>query len=85
MSQSLRISLILQQLANEIDATLRHAAGERVAFVLVVSADDVSQYIANCKRPDGVALIESLLQRWKTGKADIPAHYNPDLPRSTDH
>jgi hypothetical protein len=24
-------------------------------------------------------LIESLLMRWKLGRADIPAHYNPDL------
>ena len=37
------------------------------------------QYVANVKREEGVALLEDLLARWKAGRADIPAHYNPDL------
>lgn len=80
MSISHKTSLVLQRLANEINATLAHAAGEELAFVLIVSADKTVQYISNASRQDGVELIESLLERWRAGRADIPAHYNPDLP-----
>ena len=55
-------------------------AGERVSYVLMVNVDDVTQYVSNTDRKDGIELIESLLARWKVGRADIPAHYNPDLP-----
>lgn len=78
-SQSARVSLILQGLADGISECLKEAAGEEIAFVLVVQADKVAQYVSNTKRADGTALIESLLARWKAGRADIPAHYNPDL------
>jgi hypothetical protein len=47
--------------------------------VLVCQAEQVAQYVSNTKRADGIELIESLLARWKAGRADIPAHYNPDL------
>lgn len=78
-SQSVNVSLILQELAAGINEVLKSAAGEEVAFVLIVQADKVAQYVSNTKRADGVQLIESLLERWKAGRADIPAHYNPDL------
>jgi hypothetical protein len=78
-SQSVRVSLILQSLAAGISDCLKEAAGEEIAFVLVVQADQVAQYVSNAKRSDGVALLEDLLARWKAGRADIPAHYNPDL------
>lgn len=76
---SMKLSLALQEIANILDVMLEHAGGERVSFVLIINADDVVQYVSNCKREDGVKLIESLLDRWKRGRADIPAHYNPDL------
>ena len=79
MSKSLRVSLVLQQLAATIEDTLADAAGERIAFVLVLQADEIAQYISNTERKDGAELIESLLDRWKANRADIPAHYNPDL------
>jgi hypothetical protein len=47
--------------------------------VLVCQVDGVAQYVSSTQRADGTALIESLLERWKAGRADIPAHYNPDL------
>ena len=78
-SQTMRVSVMLQDLAKEINASLRHAAGEEIAFVLIVQADEVAQYVSNMKRSDGVLLIESMLTHWKAGEADIPAHYNPDL------
>lgn len=79
MSASLKFSLQAQQLASALNETLEQIAGEPVAFVLVVSTDKVAQYVANCERKDGRELLESLLQRWQANRADIPAHYNPDL------
>lgn len=79
--QRIEVSVSLQELAVVIDGFLAEKAGERISFVLVVATDDVGQYISNTKREDGVELIESLLARWKAKRADIPAHYNPDLPR----
>jgi Mn-containing catalase len=84
MSQSLRVSLALQQIASNLNELLTEIAGEEIAFVLVVQADKVAQYVSNTKREEGAELIESLLARWKAGRADIPAHYNPDLRRGSD-
>lgn len=79
---SMRLSVSLQGIASQIDDALTDAAGERVNWVLIVNADDVSQYVSNADRKSGTALLESLLARWKAGRADIPAHMNPDLPRN---
>lgn len=79
MSQSARVSIALQAIAEVLNEQLAEVAGEEIAFVLVVQADKVAQYVSNTKREDGAELLESLLARWKAGRADIPAHYNPDL------
>lgn len=79
MSASLNLSVRLQDVAQSLSDVLDEIAGEAVPFVLVLQADGVAQYVSNCERQDGVALIESLLERWKAGRSDIPAHYNPDL------
>jgi hypothetical protein len=76
---SQRLSLRGQDLAAALDDMLAKIAGESIAFVLVMSADNVAQYISNATRDDGRAIITSLLARWNAGRADIPAHYNPDL------
>ena len=81
MSASLNLSLRLQDIAQSLEDVLQEVAGEPVPFALVLQADKVAQYISNCNRADGIELIESLMARWKAGRADIPAHYNPDLPK----
>ncbi len=78
---SMRLSVSLQGIASQIEDALADAAGQRVHWVLIVNADDVSQYVSNGDRKNGAELIESLLARWKAGRADIPAHMNPDLPK----
>lgn len=78
---STRLSIALPVVAQYLNELLAEAAGEEVAWVLVVQADKVAQYISNTERADGIDLLESLLARWKAGRADIPAHYNPDLPK----
>lgn len=81
MSQSARLSVRLQDVAQSLDDVLADIVGERISFVLVCQADGVAQYVSNTDRTAGTDLIESLLARWKAGRADIPAHYNPDLPK----
>ena len=81
MSASLQLSIHLQDVAESLDKLLEQLAGERCSFVLVVQADKVAQYVSNTERKDGAELIEGLLERWKANRADIPAHYNPDLPK----
>ncbi len=81
MSASMNLSLRLQDIAKALAEGLEDIAGEPIAFVLMLNADNVTQYISNCDRQDGVELIEGLLARWKANRADIPAHYNPDLKR----
>lgn len=82
MSQSARLSVSLQRIAKELNANLRAAVDEEIAWVLVCQTDGVAQYVSNASRKDGTELLESLLARWKAGRADIPAHMNPDFPRS---
>ena len=77
----MNLSLRLQDIAKALAEGLEDIAGEPIAFVLMLNADNVTQYISNCDRQDGVELIEGLLARWKANRADIPAHYNPDLKR----
>ena len=79
MSQSARLSIALPIVAQHLTDILAEAAGEEIAFVIICQADGVAQYVSNTNREFGVELIESLLARWKAGRADIPAHYNPDL------
>jgi len=79
MSASINLSLRMQDIAQSLADVLADVAGEPIAFVLVLSADKTAQYVSNASREDGKEMIESLLARWKAGRADIPAHYNPDL------
>jgi hypothetical protein len=79
MSQSARVSIALQKIAANLNEALGAVAGEEIAFVLVCQTDGVAQYVSNADRQDSVELLESLLNRWKAGRADIPAHYNPDV------
>ena len=81
MSASLKLSLRMQDIAQSLAEVLEEVAGEPIAFVLVLSADKTAQYVSNASRVDGKEMIEGLLARWKAGRADIPAHYNPDLPK----
>lgn len=73
------VSLRLQDIAASLSDVLNDIAGEPIAFVLVLSVDQVAQYVSNASRADGTELLEGLLARWKANRADIPAHFNPDL------
>ena len=74
-----KLSPALQDVADSVDKRLELEAGKRLSYVLIIDTDGIAQYVSNTARPDGVMMIESLLERWKANRADIPAHYNPDL------
>ena len=68
------------QATGEMPATAsQEAAGEEIAWVLVCASDGVTQYVSNADRKDGTELLSTLIARMKAERADIPAHYNPDL------
>ena len=79
MSVSYKLSLGMQEIISKLDKDLEQITGDRITFVLIMSADNVAQYASNATREDGIDLLKSLLKRWEAKKADIPAHYNPDL------
>lgn len=79
MTPSARLSVDLQDIAARLHTILEQSAGEPCAFVLVCQADGVAQYVSNADRKDGRELLQSLMDRWDAKRADIPAHYNPDL------
>ena len=79
MTTSARLSVDLQDIAARLHTMLEQSAGEPCAFVLVCQADGVAQYVSNTDRKDGRELLQSLMDRWDAKRADIPAHYNPDL------
>ena len=84
MSASLNLSLRLQAIAQALAEALDEVCGEPVAFVLVLQVDKVAQYVSNASRQDGRELLQSLMDRWDAKRADIPAHYNPDLRPQQD-
>lgn len=73
------VSVSLQELAGIVQDFLQEKAGAPTAFVLVVAVDNTAQYVSNCSRKDGQELLEHQLAWWNAKRADIPAHYNPDL------
>jgi hypothetical protein len=77
--QVIRVSTMLQPLAEALETTLAELAGETIGFVLVTSVANTAQYVSNVQRSDGTEMIRDLLARWEAKRADIPASYNPDL------
>lgn len=83
-TQAKKVSVVLQRISHEINASLRGAAGEECAFMLILQTpgDGVVQYISDAARDDAAMLMVTQLQHWDAGRADIPAHYNPNLKQS---
>lgn len=73
------LSCNLQQISSALKDVLEDIANTEVNFVLLIHCANTIQYIATIERTQSIELLEELLNRWKKGKVDIPAHYNPDL------
>lgn len=71
------LSKDLKDIAKRLDALLAKSAGERMGFALVVfpfGRLGRGSYVSNCERDKMVEELETLLQRWKDGMPDVPAH-----------
>ena len=73
-SATIAVSKRLREIANSVDAQIKDAAGERIGFALVVFTDGRASYISNSSREACVIEINRLLDMWKHGMPDVPAH-----------
>jgi hypothetical protein len=69
------VSEKLQELASHLDKYLEEVAGERVSLSLIVFTNPRFQYISNTSdRTDIAGALQALIDGWKKGMPDIPAH-----------
>lgn len=73
-----RVSKHLQGLATELQMALDKIAGEHVCFSLHVWTDHASNYVSNARRDDVAKALAELLEAWKAGMPDVPAHRRND-------
>ena len=74
-----RLSCNLQQAAQAIREYLSELAGDKVEFILLAHTGGVLQYVSTIDRQQSMEMLTELFDHWKHSRADIPAHYNPDL------
>jgi len=68
------LSLKLQKIAQVLKETILTETGEELCFTLMVFAPERVQYISTAARADSIEQIEKMLDYWKRGLPDIPAH-----------
>ena len=71
---TIALSEALQGIAHELDQSIEHAAGEPVAFTLLVFTEGRASYVSTASREESVREIRRLLALWEQGMPDIPAH-----------
>lgn len=71
---TIALSRELQSIASGLDAAIEAAAGERIAFALLVFTEGRASYISTCSRDQSVREIKHLLEIWEQGMPDIPNH-----------
>ena len=77
----MQLSVALPGIAEQLHQQFTHInGGDPILFVMVTHAHDVSQYVSNMDRNDGIAMLREVLARMEAGLEDIPAHLNKDLP-----
>lgn len=74
MNAVVRVSEQLKDIAQRLDADLTQAAGERVAFALVVYTGNRASYISTASRDESREALRHLLAHWDAGMPDVPAH-----------
>jgi len=76
-SKDTQASLLMQALAAGVNSALKMSVGDGMGFMLIVfQSEDGGRcnYVSNCDRAEVIKSMEFLLQRWKEGMPDIPAH-----------
>lgn len=80
------VAASLQTMMSMLDTYFDALVGEnKHNIVLVVNAGDVSQYISNLGREQGMKTIQSLLARWGAGVPDILVEATPGDLGPTRH
>lgn len=74
MSAAVRLSQRLERIAADLDRAIEDAAGERVAFTLLVFTEGRASYVSSCSREDSQREIRRLLEFWEQGMPDVPTH-----------
>lgn len=75
MGVSENVSRHLQEIALDLTGALNEAAGERVVWSLFVWTPGRANYISNAaNREDIITALETVLENWKQGAPDVPAH-----------
>lgn len=73
-ASTIALSKELQGIAKRLETDINEKAGERVAFSLLVFTEGRASYISNAPRAECVRELEKLLECWKQGMPDVPAH-----------
>lgn len=71
---AVKVSRELQTIADELQTRLNGVAEMPVMFSLFVWTQGRANYIANADRQQIIAVLEELIEKWKSGFPDIPAH-----------
>lgn len=74
-AEAVKVSMALQTIAGDLDATLAMVAGKPVSFSLFVWTEGRANYISTSNnRAEIKAAIQSIIDGWDAGMPDVPAH-----------
>lgn len=74
-ASTIALSKELEAIARGLDRVIADAAGERIAFTLVVFTEGRASYVSTASREDSVREIKTLLAHLEAGMPDVPAHH----------
>ncbi len=73
-ASTIALSKELAAIARGLDRVIADAAGERIAFTLVVFTEGRASYVSTASREDSVREIKTLLAHLEAGMPDVPPH-----------
>lgn len=75
MSEAMiKVSKEAQNIATALEAQIDEIAGKSVGFSLFIWTEGRCTYISNSDRKEIIGVLEGMIEGWKKGMPDIPAH-----------
>lgn len=68
------VSKELKAISDELSTRIDAVAGHHICFSLVVFTEGRYSYVSNAQRADVAVCLQQMLDYWKAGTPDIPAH-----------
>ena len=68
------VSKELKTISDELSKRIDGVAGQHLCFSLVIFTEGRYSYISNAQRADVAVCLQQMLDYWKAGAPDIPAH-----------